>query len=268
MTTWAIGEYPLMAARLEPAAQRLLEAAEIGRGDTVLDLATGTGNVALLAAAAGADVVGVDFEQALLDIAAERCRAAGLTARWVKADVGATTVADHWASAVLSAFGVMYASDHDAAAAELGRAVAPDGRIVLAAWVPGSFMPAMGPALAEFLPAPAAASGPPSRWGDAASLRELGAANGLAMTLHSVEELALDFVSVDRATEFMVRTAGHVIAEKARLMAEGRWDGLLSGVRDLIEARAIRTEHGIVLGLDYLVATLRPRAALDHGRPS
>ena len=125
MTTWAVGDYPRMAERLEPAAHRVVEAAGIEASDTVLDVATGTGNAALLAAGRGADVVGIDFEQTLLDIASKRCSSEGLVVRWVNADVGDLPVPDQSASAVLSVFGVMYAVDHEVAMRELARAVTP-----------------------------------------------------------------------------------------------------------------------------------------------
>jgi ubiquinone/menaquinone biosynthesis C-methylase UbiE len=61
------------------------------------------------------------------------------------------------ADAVLSMFGVMYAPDHIAAANELARVAVPGGRIVLASWLPGSVMPAMGQVLSSFLPHPRSA---------------------------------------------------------------------------------------------------------------
>jgi len=136
--------------------------------------------------------------------------------------------------------------------------VTPAGRVVLASWVPGSFMPAMGPALSPFLPPPPASSGPPGRWGDADSLRELGARHGLQLTAHSVERLNVDFPTAEMASEFLVRTAGHVMAEQLRLVKEQRWDALLASVRSLVETKALPTAEGFAIPCDYLVATLRP----------
>ena len=69
-TTWSAGEYPLMAELLRPAAVAAVERADVRSGDRVVDVATGTGNVALLAAERNAEVVGVDFEPSLLRDAA------------------------------------------------------------------------------------------------------------------------------------------------------------------------------------------------------
>jgi ubiquinone/menaquinone biosynthesis C-methylase UbiE len=66
-TTWGVGEYALMAERLHPVAVLAADRAGIRAGDRVVDVATGTGNAAIVAAQRGAEVVGVDFEPALLD---------------------------------------------------------------------------------------------------------------------------------------------------------------------------------------------------------
>src|ERR1700760_4851356 len=82
-TTWGAGEFALIAERLEPAAQAVVDLAGVTANDRVLDVATGTGNAALLAASRGATVVGLDFEPRLLDIARARARAAKLDVEWV-----------------------------------------------------------------------------------------------------------------------------------------------------------------------------------------
>ena len=61
-----------MAERLRPVAVATIQAATVTADDRVLDVATGTGNAALVASERGAEVLGVDFESALLDIARAR----------------------------------------------------------------------------------------------------------------------------------------------------------------------------------------------------
>ena len=228
-TTWGVGEYPLMAARLHPVAVAAVDRAAVRAGDRVVDVAAGTGNAALLAAERGAEVVGVDFEPSLLRVAEERAVDLGLRVRWETADVTTLPVPDGWATVVVSVFGVMYAADHAAAARELARCVAPEARTVLASWVPGSFMPAMGQALSEFLPAPAPSTGPPSRWGDPDALAELLAPAGLRVVSSITENLTMTFEDAKHAADVLVRTAGHVVAERPRLTAEGRWHDLMAG---------------------------------------
>ncbi len=104
-----------MAWRLRPAAARVVEVADVVAGDVVLDVACGTGNAALAAAARGAaPVVGVDLEPALLDLARES--APDVPVDWrvgtrlrCRSTTGVFDV-------VVSTFGVMYAMDQPAAA--------------------------------------------------------------------------------------------------------------------------------------------------------
>jgi SAM-dependent methyltransferase len=255
-STWAAGEYPLMGQRLKPAAQRAVDRARVAPGDRALDVACGTGNAALMAAARGAaPVVGVDVEPVLLAVAASRADELDLAVDWREGDAQALPVDDGAFDVVLSVFGVAYAGDQAGAAAELARACAPGGRVVLAHWTPESFMPAMGAALAPFLPPPPLGAGTPSRWGDPAAVGELLAGAGLTAGDAHAEAIELDFEDRLSAVAFLVRTAGHVVAERPRLEAEGRWPQLLAALAALVTERNEGTGGGVALRLDYLVAT-------------
>ena len=96
-------------------------------------------------------MLGIDTEPALLALARGRVTA-GLDVTWIEGDAEALPVAHERADAVVSVFGAMYAADHAAAARELVRVLAPPGRLALAAWTPGSVMPAMGGVIAGYLP--------------------------------------------------------------------------------------------------------------------
>jgi len=125
-TTWGAGEYPLMGRQLEPAAVAAVDAAAVLPGECVVDVATGTGNAALVAAGRSGQVIGVDFEPALLRLAEQRARDAGRDVRWLLGDLAALPVPDDSADVVLSVFGVMYATDQPAAARELARVATRD----------------------------------------------------------------------------------------------------------------------------------------------
>ncbi len=118
-TTWGVGDYPLMPRQLEPAAVAAVDAAAVLVGERVVDVATGTGDAALVAAERGCQVVGVDFEPALLQLAGQRAWDAGCTVQSVRGGLEALPVPDDSADVVLSVFGVMYATDQPAAAMEL-----------------------------------------------------------------------------------------------------------------------------------------------------
>jgi SAM-dependent methyltransferase len=258
-TAWGLGDYPRMAERLAPAAEAVVAMADVGPGDRVADVACGTGNAALAAAARGAEAVGLDFEPALLAVAAERARRAGLDVTWRPSDVAALDLPDDASTAVLSVFGAMYAPDAGGAAGELARVCAPDGRVALAAWPPGSFMPAMGAALAPFLPPPPAGAGPPSRWGEREAVAALLAGAGLTVTETATAAIDLQLPGVTEAVAFLVATAGHVLAERPALEAAGRWPALLAALHGLVAARAgSRPGGGVRLALDYVITVARP----------
>lgn len=255
-TTWAKGNYARMAWRLRPAAARVVEVAEVGDGDAVLDVACGTGNAALAAAARGASpVVGVDLEPALLEQA--RAAAPGVPVDWRVGDAVALPVDDGAFDVVVSTFGVMYAFDQPAAARELARALKPDGRVVLANWVPGSFLPAMGAALSPFLPPPPPGGSPPPRWGDEPAATTLLSDAGLDVDAVSRDSLTLEFEGRAQAVAFLVATAGHVVAERPRLEAEGRWPSLLGALAGLVAERDEGHDGRTALRCDYLIITAR-----------
>jgi SAM-dependent methyltransferase len=249
-TTWGLGEYELMAESLEPAAAAMVDLAGVSRSDRVLDLACGTGNAALIAARRGASVVGVDFEPRLLKIAAARARDAGVSIEWICEDVTSQRAAF---SVILSAFGVMYAPDHDGAAATLARCCAPGGRVALAAWAPGSFMPSMGPALAAYLPAPPAGAVSPARWGDPEAAASLLRRHGLSVRHSAATSLSLSFAGRPQAVDFLIRTAGHVRGEQARLEREGGWSDLARDLERLVATWDEGDGSRVDIRCDYLL---------------
>jgi SAM-dependent methyltransferase len=253
-TTWGTGEYERMAELLMPVAELVVERADVTSGTRLLDVACGTGNVALLAAERGAVAVGVDFEPRLLDLA--RARSAD-GVEWCECDVTDMDVPSAAFDVVASVFGVMYAFDHARAAAELARVCRPGGRAVVTAWTPGSFMPSLGAALGPFLPPPPAAAEPPTRWGDEATLTPLLAGVGLRLEETTRETVELRFATVTAAVDLLVRSAGHVIAERDRLLREGAWDDLTAALRELVHERDTADGLGVRLELGYLLAVAR-----------
>ncbi|MEU7613992.1 class I SAM-dependent methyltransferase [Micromonospora sp. NPDC049204] len=262
MTTWAAGDYPAMARRLMPVAETVVAAAAIRPGEQVVDVATGTGNAAILAARCGARTVGVDLEPALVELARRRSADDGLAVDWQVADACRLPLPDDAADVVLSVFGVMYANDHEAAARELSRVCAPSGRVLLAAWTPGSLLPAMGQVLGGYLPPPPAGGAPPSRWGDRTLVGQILADADLRITSTVVHRLGLSFANADAATSLLIDTAGHVVTERDRLVAQGRWEALRADLRSFVGDRGVADGGRLRLEVEYLLTTAVPAAAV------
>ncbi|GIF13323.1 class I SAM-dependent methyltransferase [Actinoplanes teichomyceticus] len=161
---WASGDYAAVAGELvAPLGPTLVEAAGIAAGQRVLDVAAGTGNAAVPAAATGAEVTASDLTPELLRIG-ERRAAARLT--WVEADAEDLPFPDAGFDAVISCIGVMFAPHHERAAAQLLRVCRPGGTIGLANWTPDGFVGQMFAAMKPYAAPPPPGAQPPPLWGD------------------------------------------------------------------------------------------------------
>lgn len=171
---WASGNYPAVAAELIPAlGPELVRACGVRPGNRVLDVAAGSGNAAIPAAAAGGIVTAGDITPELFEagrrIAAER----GVELEWVEADAEALPFADGSYDIVMSCVGAMFAPHHQVTAAELVRVCRPGGTIGMINWTPEGFIGNLFATLRPYAqPAPAGAS-PPPLWGDENHVRAL-----------------------------------------------------------------------------------------------
>jgi SAM-dependent methyltransferase len=171
---WALGDYHAVATEIIPdLGPVLVEAAHLGPEDDVLDVAAGSGNVAIPAAATGAQVVASDLTPELLDQGRSDAEAAGVSLQWQVADAEHLPFDDDSFDAVTSCVGVMFAPHHQAAADELVRVCRPGGRIALVAWTPNGFIGQMFAAMKPYVAPPPPGAQPPPLWGDVAHVREL-----------------------------------------------------------------------------------------------
>jgi SAM-dependent methyltransferase len=169
---WASGDYAAVAARIQPIAERLCDAADLQAGDRVLDVATGSGNAAIAAARRDCDVVGVDYVPELLERARARAQAEALPVYLVEGDAETLPFEDASFDAVLSVVGVMFAPDQERAAAELLRVCRPGGTIALASWTPDGFIGDLLRVVSRYAPPPAGVRSP-VEWGSLTRLGEL-----------------------------------------------------------------------------------------------
>jgi len=135
--TWAAGDYAAVAEVIDEAPPRdLLDRVGVSPGEDVLDVATGTGNIALRAAAAGAHVIGLDLTPELFETARRRAAEQSVVIDWIEGDAEELPFEDGRFDRVLSAFGVQFAPHHEIVAHELARVTRPGGRIGLVNWTP------------------------------------------------------------------------------------------------------------------------------------
>lgn len=131
---WSGASYERIAETFAPIHDRIVEELEIEPGSRLLDVACGTGGVALRAARIGADVVGIDISADQLAKARQAAEEVGLAIQFDEGDCEALPYWDGAFDRVASAFGAIFAPDHERAAAELARVCRSGGRLALTAW--------------------------------------------------------------------------------------------------------------------------------------
>lgn len=168
---WSAGDFGQIARSYEAGAAEFVADLTIAPGLRVLDVACGTGNLAIPAARAGATVTGVDIAPNLVEQARARAVAEGVRAQFDEGDAEELPYKEGSFDLVLSMFGAMFAPRPERVATELTRVCRPGGRIVMANWVPTGLIGQIFKATAAHVPPPAGMPSP-LLWGDEATVRE------------------------------------------------------------------------------------------------
>lgn len=258
--TWAAGDYAAIAeliAEIPPA--HLLDRVGIEPGHSVLDVATGTGNVALRAAAAGAAVVGLDLTPELFQTARLRAEELGVDVEWVEGDAEKLPHADATFDRVVSAFGVQFTPRHALTAAELVRVCKPGGVIGVCSWTPESKVGELFSIMSRYLPpAPDYASAPPL-WGDEAHVRALFADADVELEFERATT-PFRFDSAEHYASFFETNYGPTVKARERLTQEGRWDDCRAEIVEMMERRNVATDGTLDVPGEYLLAVARKAA--------
>jgi SAM-dependent methyltransferase len=254
---WGLGRYERTAERLLPAARVVVKSAALQAGERVLDLGCGTGNAALLAAAAGARVTGVDPATRLLDVARSRAVSEGADITFLPGEAASLPAGDASTDVILSVFGVIFARDTAAAAAEMSRVETVGGRIVLSAWIPQGtmfeFTSAAGEAVREALGAPPLPE--PFAWHDRDSLSVLLAPHGFSV---QVQQHTLSFIDTTPSAYLDGESRDHpmAITALAVLASLGQAEAVRARLLQILEA-GNEDPAGFRMTSRYVVATCR-----------
>jgi SAM-dependent methyltransferase len=168
-TTWMTGDYDLFSRFMEKDAEEFFRRLGVTPGTRLLDVGCGSGQLALIAARAGAQVTGCDIATNWIENARARAAAERLEITFEEGDAEALPYDDAQFDAVVSLIGAMFAPRPDLVAAELTRVCRPGGMIAMANWTPGGFIGQMFKTIAGHI----APSGMPAPvlWGDEATVR-------------------------------------------------------------------------------------------------
>lgn len=165
-TTWSSGRYDAIGEHIAPVGADVVSAVARQlplRGAAVVDLACGTGTVALAASAAGAHVTAVDITPELVALGAQKAEKAGVTVSWVTADAGDTGLPGGSFDAVVSNMGIIFV-EPTRQVAEIVRLLRPGGVLGFSSWIPDPETPFFKP-IATVLGPPPDSGYSPDQWG-------------------------------------------------------------------------------------------------------
>ncbi len=249
---WSIGDYPAIARHLLPISQTVVKVLDIEKGESVLDVAVGDGNAAVLAAKQGAKVTGIDLTPAQIDRAKDRCAAEKVKVDLQVGDAQALDLPDEAFDVVLSVMGVIFAPDHGAATREMARVCRPGGRIAVTSWTGSSWSVAWKAKVAHLTPE---AVGPsPDEWGDPTEAKRRLAAAGLDATVET-RNFAWRFPSADVALETFVTAAGPFVAFMEMLEMRDKVDEGMALLREAIDESNVANDGSCTLPAAYLLMT-------------
>jgi SAM-dependent methyltransferase len=168
--TWMTGDYDLFSRFMEKDADQFFRRLVVPKGARLLDVGCGSGQLALIAARAGAKVTGCDIATNWLQKARDRAAAEGLEITFDEGDAESLPYDDAQFDVVTSLIGAMFAPRPELVARELTRVCRPGGTIAMANWTPGGFIGQMFKTISRHI----APSGMPSPvlWGDEATVRD------------------------------------------------------------------------------------------------
>ena len=175
-TVWSAGgeRYDEISRGISDSIEHCVRRLNPQPGERILDLSTGTGWTSRVVARRGAMVIGVDIATELLDAARAPAKAEGLPIDYRVGDAESLPFDTGEFDAVVSTFGVMFASRPEAAAAELARVCRQGGRIALTTWSPDGSVRKMFEVMKRYMPPPPSpAPRSPFEWGQTERLGEL-----------------------------------------------------------------------------------------------
>jgi len=252
---WSLGDYSPIEKLTLPASRELIDACAVSAGQEVLDVAAGTGNFALLAAAEGARVVASDLTPVLIERGKQRTAEEDCDIEWFEADAENLPFEDERFDCVASVFGAMFAPRPEVVASELFRVTRPGNTVGMANWVPEGFSGRMFGLFNEFAPRPEGVPAP-VEWGEEEVVRERfdGHAGSLELERRTAP---IKFGSVDEMVTQLEGNGPQVAMKEA--LAPEIYEEAMRRFRELI-AEFNQADDGTVhIESEYLLIVARRR---------
>jgi ubiquinone/menaquinone biosynthesis C-methylase UbiE len=219
-TTWMTGDYDLFSRYMEKDAKEFFRRLGVAPGTRLLDVGCGAGQLALIAARAGAQVTGCDISTNWIEKARARAAAEGLEVTFEEGDAESLPYADAQFDVVTSLIGAMFAPRPNMVAAELTRVCRPGGVIAMANWTPDGFIGQMFKTISRHI-APSGMPAP-TLWGDEGAVRDR-LREGISDLKFALRVYHFDYpFSPDAVVEFYRTNYGPISRAFASLDANGQ----------------------------------------------
>lgn len=223
-TVWSLGEFADIAAMIRPASETIMDKAGVQSGDTLLDVACGTGNLAIPAAERGAIVTGIDITPKLVEICRAEAEAAGLSIDIREGDAEALEFPDDSFDKVISVFGMMFAPQHELAASEMVRVCKPGGVVAITTWTLEGMNGQMFGVIGKHMPPPPEGMQTPVQWGTEDHVREMF--DDSIDWSFSREEVHFHADDAEEWFEFMEEKLGPLVLARTALEPQGKYEAL------------------------------------------
>jgi SAM-dependent methyltransferase len=253
---WGLGDYARIARLILPVSRALVDACAISAGQEVLDVAAGSGNLAVLAGEEGASVVASDFSPPQVELGRKRTADEGLDVDWHVADAEDLPFDDDRFDCAASVFGAMFAPRPDKVARELFRVVKPGGTVGMANWGPYGAQGEMFECMSKYGPPLPDGVPNPREWGLEEVVQERLGPYAASLQLDRVTT-RWEFDSFQHAMETF-GSAGPSVAAQAAMTEEQR-QGLGEDARALMDRNNRATDGRIVIEPEYLQVVARKR---------
>ena len=253
---WSAGDYPDLARTIAGAAEVLVDRVGVGAGESLLDVATGSGNVAIPAALVGATVTGLDLTPELLEVARRRAAEAGVEIHFIEGDAEELPFSDDSFDRVTSCFGVIFAPRQARTACELARVARPGATVAFTAWTPEGLNGQMFRTIGSYMPPPPPEMDSPLRWGEEEHVRSLFSDSGAEL---SFERRMVTFThdSPESWVEYNERVLGPAIMAKSMLEPQGRWEDLKAELTAMYSDSNESDDGTFAASAEYLVTLAR-----------
>jgi ubiquinone/menaquinone biosynthesis C-methylase UbiE len=263
---WEKGDFTQIAALMRQSGEAVVKSLGITPPLRVLDLGCGDGTTAVPLARLGAEVVGIDIANNLVDAGNKRAAEAGLNQlRFQEGDACSLQgVSDHSFDLTLSVFGAMFAPKPFDVAKEMVRVTRPGGRIVMGNWIPNdtsSFVSQLLKISSSFMPPPPEGFVSPMTWGVETHIIERFGQAGVPKEQISTVKDTFNFISRDKNPAQLIesfrRFYGPTMNAFEAAEKSGRVEELHDQLVELAKAQNKNTDGGTSIPATFLRVDVR-----------